>query len=127
MARRALDATKEAVWVAGRFDDPEFYRDTLRGPKTVFVTGGTGTMGIETVKQLLSRAPRFKVRALARPSEKNRVLMSKMAHPMLEVVWGDMDSREEFVKIGLTKVFGERRIIFHPVRNIGLPLGNSQI
>ena len=47
-------------------------------------------MGQETVKQLLARSPRFKVRVLVRPSEKNRALLKKMAHPMLEVVWGDM-------------------------------------
>ena len=54
------------------------------------VTGATGTMGQETVKQLLARSPRFKVRVLVRPSDKNRALLKKMAHPMLEVVWGDM-------------------------------------
>jgi 2,4-dienoyl-CoA reductase-like NADH-dependent reductase (Old Yellow Enzyme family)/nucleoside-diphosphate-sugar epimerase len=89
-ARRAIDATREAVWAAARFDDPEFRKDILRAPKLVFVTGGTGTMGIETIKELLSRAPRYKVRALARSSDKNRKIMKKMAHPLLEVVWGDM-------------------------------------
>ncbi|MDR3284253.1 MAG: FAD-dependent oxidoreductase [Treponema sp.] len=89
-ARRAIDATREAMWAAGRFDDPEFRRDILRKPRVVFVTGGSGTMGIETIKQLLSRTPRYKVRALVRHSDKNAALMKKMTHPMLEVVWGDM-------------------------------------
>ena len=89
-ARRAMNATREAFDAALRVDDAVFMQDIIAGPKTVFVTGATGTMGQETVKQLLARSPRFKVRVLARPSEKNRALLKKMAHPMLKVVWGDM-------------------------------------
>lgn len=89
-ARRAMNATREAFDAALRVDDETFMQDIIAGPKTVFVTGATGTMGQETVKQLLARSPRFKVRVLARPSDKNRALLKKMAHPMLEVVWGDM-------------------------------------
>ena len=89
-ARRAMNATREAYDAALRVDDAVFMQDIIAGPKTVFVTGATGTMGQETVKQLLARSPRFKVRVLARPSDKNRALLKKMAHPMLEVVWGDM-------------------------------------
>ena len=85
-----MNATREAYDAALRVDDADFMQDIIAGPKTVFVTGATGTMGQETVKQLLSRSPRFKVRVLARPSDKNRALLKKMAHPMLEVVWGDM-------------------------------------
>ena len=54
----------------------------------VVIIGG-GMVGME-VAELLARSPRFKVRVLARPSDKNRALLKKMAHPMLEVVWGDM-------------------------------------
>lgn len=89
-ARRALNATREAFDAALRLDDPAFQQDIIRGPKVVFVTGGTGTMGQETVKQLLARAPRFQVRMLARPSDKNRAVVKKLASPFLEVVWGDM-------------------------------------
>ena len=89
-ARRAMNATREAFDAALRVDDETFMQDIIAGPKTVFVTGATGTMGQETVKQLLARSPRFKVRVLVRPSDKNRALLKKMAHPMLEVVWGDM-------------------------------------
>jgi 2,4-dienoyl-CoA reductase-like NADH-dependent reductase (Old Yellow Enzyme family)/nucleoside-diphosphate-sugar epimerase len=88
--RKAIDATREAVTIAARFDDPAFRKDLLRRPKVVFVTGGSGTMGQETIKQLLSRAPRFKVRALIRPSDKNRMIMKKIINPYLEVIWGDM-------------------------------------
>ncbi|MET3563466.1 FlaA1/EpsC-like NDP-sugar epimerase [Enterococcus rotai] len=43
--------------------------------KRVFVTGTTGTMGGETMKQLLNRSDRFQVVTLARDSEKNRTFM----------------------------------------------------
>lgn len=89
-ARRAMDAVRDAYDAALRIDDPAFMADIVKGPKAVFVTGGTGTMGQETIKQLLARAPRFRVRMLARLSDKNRAVVKKLAHPMLEVIWGDM-------------------------------------
>lgn len=89
-ARRALNATFEAQEAAVKFDNPAYHAMISRPPKVVFVTGGTGKMGIETVKQLLARKPGYIVRMLARPSDKNKALVKKMADPYLEVVWGDM-------------------------------------
>lgn len=97
-ARRAIDATREAFDAALTFDKPEVYRDACKPKKVVFVTGATGTMGQETVKQLLARSSRFKVRALARPSRKNRDLMKKYACPALEVIWGDLTSYEDILR-----------------------------
>lgn len=90
MARRAIDATREAMEAAVTFDDPQVHADVSKPRKVVLVTGASGTMGQETMKQLLSRKNRFKVRALVRPSDKNRALMKKYACPSLEVIWGDM-------------------------------------
>lgn len=90
MARRAINATREAFDAAMTFDKEEVHKDVSKSKKLVFVTGATGIMGQETMKQLLSRSSRFKVRILARPSEKNRVLLKKYMCPALEVVWGDM-------------------------------------
>ena len=89
-ARRALNATREAFDTALKFDDPQEHAYALRPKKVVFVTGATGTMGQETMKQLLSRSNRFKTRILARPSEKNKALLKKYRCPALEIVWGDM-------------------------------------
>ncbi len=89
-ARRALNATREAFDVALKFDDPVEHAYAMRPKKVVFVTGATGTMGQETMKQLLSRSNRFKTRILARPSEKNKELLKKYRCPALEIVWGDM-------------------------------------
>lgn len=90
MARRALNATREAYDAAINFDKPEEHAYVSRPKKIVFVTGATGTMGQETMKQLLSRSNRFKTRILARPSEKNKALLKKYMCPALELVWGDM-------------------------------------
>ncbi len=90
MARRALNATREAYDAAIRFDDPKEHAYASRPKKLVFVTGATGTMGQETMKQLLARSNRFKTRILARPSEKNKTLLKKYMCPALEIVWGDM-------------------------------------
>ena len=90
MARRALNAVREAFDAALNFDKEEEHKYVSKPKKVVFITGATGTMGQETMKQLLSRNNRFKTRILARPSEKNRQLLKKYMCPSLEVVWGDM-------------------------------------
>ncbi|MDR1573849.1 MAG: FAD-dependent oxidoreductase, partial [Clostridiales Family XIII bacterium] len=97
-ARKAIDATREAFDVAMTFDDPAEHAYALRPKKVIVVTGGTGTMGRETLKQLLSRSNRFKVRAIVRSSDKNRELMRKMACPALEVLWGDMNDYDLTLK-----------------------------
>lgn len=98
MARRALDAVREAFDVALTFDKPEVHKDAMKPKKTVFLTGATGTMGEETLKQLLARSSRFKVRVLARPSDKNRQLLKKYMCPALEIVWGDMSDYDTILR-----------------------------
>ena len=90
MARQAINATREAFDIALSFDRPGEHEYASKPKKVVFATGVTGTMGQETMKQLLSRNNRFLVRVLARPSEKNIALMQKYTCPSLEVIWGDM-------------------------------------
>lgn len=90
MARRALNATREAMDVALTFDQEEIHKYASRPKKVVFLTGATGMMGGQTLKQLLARNNRFRVRVLARPSKKNKDLLKKYACPTLEVIWGDM-------------------------------------
>ena len=60
--------------------------------KTIFLTGGTGTMGQAGMKELLRYPERYEVRVLARPSNKNKALLEPMLaqHPSLTVVWGDL-------------------------------------
>lgn len=57
--------------------------------KIIFLTGATGTMGEEGLKQILSRSDRFNLRVLVRPSAKNKAFMSRYEHDAaLEIVWG---------------------------------------
>lgn len=77
------------------FDNPKVHADVSKAQKVVFVTGAFGIMGQETMKQLLARSNRFKVRAFVRPSDKNRALMKKFACPSVEVVWGDLANYED--------------------------------
>lgn len=98
MARRALNAVREAYDAALSFDDPKVHAEVSKPQKTVLVTGVTGTMGQETLKQLLERGSRFKVRAFARPSEVNKIKMKKYAGPNLEIVWGNLSNYEDIKK-----------------------------
>ena len=56
----------------------------------VFITGGTGVMGLETVKEFSNRLDRFEIRLLARPSKKNRRLLKPYIRRGMTVVWGDL-------------------------------------
>ncbi len=98
-ARRAMNATREAFDAAMTFDDPAVHADVTQPKKVVAVTGVTGTMGQETLKQLLSRGNRFKVKALARPSDTNRQKMKKFMDPNLEIIWGDLGSYEDIKRL----------------------------
>lgn len=57
--------------------------------KVVFLTGGTGVMGTEAIKEFLEHTDEFEVRALIRPSEKNRAKVEAFGGE-LNVVWGDL-------------------------------------
>lgn len=98
-SRRAIDATREAARVARTFDDPAVNAAAKKRKKKVFLTGASGGMGQETVRQLLSRSDRFEVRALIRPSDTNREIMKEfMSEPTFEVVWGDMKNYDTILR-----------------------------
>ena len=70
----------------------------MSSQKIIFLTGATGTMGEEGLKQILSRSDRFRLRVLVRPSAKNKDFMTRYQdHPALEVVWGDLSSYEDIL------------------------------
>lgn len=70
---------------------------------TVFLTGATGTMGFAGMSEILLRPDRYDLRILARPSKKNKELLSPLAarHTQLTVIWGDL-TRYEDVLAGVT-------------------------
>ncbi len=100
MAKRALNAVREAFDAALTFDDPQVHADVTKPQKIVAVTGVTGTMGQETLKQLLPRGNRFKIRAFARPSEVNREKNEKNLQLRIwKWLWGDLGNYEDIKKL----------------------------
>ena len=59
--------------------------------KTVFMTGGTGTMGWATFQELLKHPGEVNIRLLARKGEKNfKLLKDYLSYPNVKVIWGDL-------------------------------------
>ncbi len=65
--------------------------------KTVFLTGATGTMGGAGLQELLRYPDQYKVRVLARPSQKNKAKLFAYTDK-IEVVWGDLTKYEDVLK-----------------------------
>lgn len=65
--------------------------------KTVFLTGATGTMGGAGLQELLRYPNQYKVRVLARPSQKNKAKLAAYAN-QIEIVWGDLTKYEDVLK-----------------------------
>jgi NAD dependent epimerase/dehydratase family. len=68
--------------------------------KTIFLTGGTGTMGHAGMMELLRYPERYDVRVLARPSQKNKAMLEPLMaqYPALSVVWGDLTRYDDVLK-----------------------------
>ena len=59
--------------------------------KTVFMTGGTGTMGWAAFQEMLKKPNEIKIKLLARKGKKNYELLGPyLSYPNVEVVWGDL-------------------------------------
>ena len=68
--------------------------------KTIFLTGGTGTMGHAGMMELLRYPERYDVHVLARPSQKNKAMLEPLMaqYPALSVVWGDLTRYDDVLK-----------------------------
>lgn len=77
--------------------------------RTIFLTGATGVMGFETLRQLSERLDRFDIRLLVRRSKKNvKKLQSYLGNDAIKVVWGNLLSQED-VEIAM----GDADIVLH--------------
>ena len=67
---------------------------------TVFLTGATGTMGYAGMMEILRYPDRYQLRILARPSKKNKELLSPLAstYSSLTVIWGDLTNYDDVLK-----------------------------
>jgi nucleoside-diphosphate-sugar epimerase len=64
--------------------------------KTVFLTGASGNMGQETLKQLLSRSEKFNIVALVLPTEKDKKIMLPFeSNKNLKIIWGDLTKYDD--------------------------------
>ena len=64
--------------------------------KTIFLTGATGNMGSVTLAELVRRGDRFRVRALARPEERDHPVVKRFSgNPAVEWLWGDLTSADD--------------------------------
>lgn len=64
--------------------------------KIVFLTGASGNMGQETLKQLLDRNERFYVVALVLPTEKDKkIMLPYEGNKNLKIIWGDLTKYED--------------------------------
>jgi nucleoside-diphosphate-sugar epimerase len=67
---------------------------------TVFLTGATGTMGYAGMTEILRYPDRYQLRILARPSKKNKALLSQLSiiNSQLSIIWGDLTNYEDVLK-----------------------------
>lgn len=64
--------------------------------QTVFITGATGGMGFESLKQILEDKEKQNVIILVRDSEKNRKLLKDYRNiPELTIKWGDLTNYQD--------------------------------
>lgn len=63
----------------------------MANKKTVFITGGTGTMGWAAFQELLKYPSEINIRLLARKGPKNfKLLTPYLNYPNVKIVWGDL-------------------------------------
>ena len=67
---------------------------------TVFLTGATGTMGFAGMMEILKYPEQYDLRILARPSKKNKELLTPLIakYSALNVIWGDLTKYEDVLK-----------------------------
>lgn len=58
--------------------------------KTIFMTGATGNMGREAVRQIAEKADTFRLKVLVRPEEKSSPGVKEFIKRNIEVIWGDL-------------------------------------
>lgn len=58
--------------------------------KRIFLTGATGVMGMEGLKELASKPDRYEVTVLARESKINKKKLTPFQQKGVKVIWGDL-------------------------------------
>jgi nucleoside-diphosphate-sugar epimerase len=67
--------------------------------KTIFLTGATGNMGKQGLRQLLERVDRFNLLVLVLPTKKDRAEMKAFKNAVgLKIIWGDLTNYEDVLQ-----------------------------
>lgn len=66
--------------------------------KKIFLTGATGVMGMEGMKEILKYPQDYKLSILARPTKQNRKKLKKYINSGVNVIWGDLLEKESIDK-----------------------------
>lgn len=64
----------------------------------VFMTGATGVMGSEGLKELLKYPEKYDLTILARPSKKNQKKLNKYIQQGINVIWGDLLDKDKLAQ-----------------------------
>lgn len=71
----------------------------MNSKKTIFLTGATGNMGKEGLKQLLNRRDKFNITVLVLPSEKDKKIIAPYENaPGVKVIYGDLTNYDDVLK-----------------------------
>lgn len=65
--------------------------------KTIFLTGATGTMGWAGVQEILRYPENYKLRIIARPSQKNKEKLKNYSD-RIDIIWGDLTHYEDVLR-----------------------------
>lgn len=65
--------------------------------KTIFLTGATGTMGWAGVQEILRYPENYKLRIIARPSQKNKEKLKNYSDK-IDIIWGDLTHYEDVLR-----------------------------
>lgn len=76
--------------------------------KTIFITGATGAMGSETLREFMKHRDRFRLRLLARPSKKNRRKLRPYIKNGVTVEWGDLMNSDD-----VRRAMGDASYVLH--------------
>lgn len=71
----------------------------MKRKKTIFLTGATGNMGQEVLKQLLAHNDKFNIVALVLPGKKDRKIIATYSNtPGLKIIWGDLTNYDDVLR-----------------------------
>lgn len=67
----------------------------MKEKKTIFITGGTGTMGTQVIKELLKRTQRFQLRLLVMNTKKERKKVAIFRwNRHIEIIYGNLKDKD---------------------------------